>query len=422
VSGTDVYAAGWFNTAGGAPVNRIARWNGSNWSALGSGVNNAPRAIAVSGTDVYVGGDFLYAGGAPANYIAKWNGSNWSALGSGVNNAPRAIAVSGTDMYVGGDFTQAGGKPSYHFGRWTGVTQKKKVDFNQDGQEDILWRYYGSGGYNVAWYMGYSGGGGIPTNVQSLGQKGTQGSYLPRDGKIGSIRVINMLGGKAPEQVFRDPREAGGLLEKAVWKTADMTIPSDVRMMTDPRQGPGAPGLRVEGATFLGSAALYQVPDTTWEIGATGDFNGDGKTDILWRYNGPGGYNVVWYLDGVNVIGSAALDAVTDPTWGVGGIGDFNGDGKTDILWRYNGTGGYNILWHMNGVTKVDYQVLDAVTDPTWKIGGVGDFNNDGKPDILWRYYGAGGYNVVWFMNDSTKLGWEAVNPVTDPTWRIQNH
>jgi hypothetical protein len=113
---------------------------------------------------------------------------------------------------------------------------------------------------------------------------------------------------------------------------------------------------------------------------------------------------------------------VTDPTWGVGGLGDFNGDGKVDILWRYNGPGGYNMLWHMIGVTKVDYQVLDAVIDPTWKIGGVGDFNKDGKLDILWRYYGSGGYNVMWFMNDATKLGWEAVNPVTDPIWRIQNH
>jgi hypothetical protein len=383
-----------------------------------------------------------------------------------------AIAASGMDMYVGGNFTQAGGKPSYYFGRWSGVISKKKVDFNQDGNEDILWRYYGPGGYNVVWYMGYSGGA-LQHALQSLGQKGLQSMDFPKSGKSGKISVIDMLGGKAPQQVFRDPREVGGLLEKEVSRSTDMTIPPDVRMMTDPRQGPGTPGLRVEGVTFLGSATLYQVPDTTWEIGATGDFNGDGKTDILWRYNGPGGYNVVWYLDGVtflgsavfpavtdptwkmvgagdfngdgkpdilwrynatggynvvwyldgvNVIGSAALDAVTDPTWGVGGLGDFNGDGRTDILWRYNGIGGYNILWHMNGVTKIDYQVLDAVTDPTWKIGGVGDFNNDGKLDILWRYYGAGGYNVVWYMNDSTKLGWEAVNPVTDPIWRIQNH
>jgi hypothetical protein len=422
---------------------------------------------------MYVGGAFVQAGGAPANYIAKWNGSSWSALGSGVNGTVWAIAVSGTNLYAGGYFSAAGGKPSNYFGRWSGVIPKKKVDFNQDGNEDILWRYYGTGGYNVVWYMGYSGGGGIPAGIQDFGQKGAQGIDFPKGGKIGTISVIDMLGRKAPKQVFRDPREAGGLLEKAVWKTADMAIPPDVRLMSDPRQGPGAPGLRVEGVTFLGSATLYQVPDTTWEIGATGDFNGDGKTDILWRYNGPGGYNVVWYLDGVtflgsavfpavtdptwkmvgagdfngdgkpdilwrynatggynvvwyldgvNVIGSAALDAVTDPTWEVGGIGDFNNDGKVDILWRYNGPGGYNILWHMNGVTKIDYQVLDAVTDPTWKIGGVGDFDNDGKMDILWRYYGSGGYNVVWFMNDSTKLGWEAANPVTDPTWRIQNH
>jgi hypothetical protein len=178
----------------------------------------------------------------------------------------------------------------------------------------------------------------------------------------------------------------------------------------------------LDGVTFLGSAVFPAVTDPTWKMAGAGDFNGDGKPDILWRYNAIPGYNVVWYLDGVNVIGSAVLESVTDPTWEVGGLGDFNGDGKVDILWRFNGPGGYNIIWHMNGVTKIDYHVPEAVTDPTWKIGAVGDFNNDGKVDILWRYYGAGGYNVVWYMNDSVRLGWEVANAVTDPTWRIQNH
>jgi hypothetical protein len=68
--------------------------------------------LAVSGSDVYVGGLFTMAGGTAANYIAKWNGSAWSALGSGLNNQIRALAVLGSDVYAGGCFTTAGGKVS----------------------------------------------------------------------------------------------------------------------------------------------------------------------------------------------------------------------------------------------------------------------------------------------------------------------
>jgi len=58
------------------------------------------------------GGSFTTAGGVPANYIAKWNGSTWSALGSGMNRAVDALAVSGSDLYAGGSFTTAGDKVS----------------------------------------------------------------------------------------------------------------------------------------------------------------------------------------------------------------------------------------------------------------------------------------------------------------------
>jgi hypothetical protein len=41
-------------------------------------------ALAVSGSDLYAGGEFTTAGGISAANIAKWNGSSWSALGSGM--------------------------------------------------------------------------------------------------------------------------------------------------------------------------------------------------------------------------------------------------------------------------------------------------------------------------------------------------
>jgi hypothetical protein len=120
VLGADLYAGGQFTTAGGSTANRIAKWNGSGWSALGSGVNGSVSALAVLGADLYVGGVFTTASGSTANRIAKWNGSGWSALGSGMNYQVSALAVSGTDLYAGGQFTTAGGSTANRIAKWSG--------------------------------------------------------------------------------------------------------------------------------------------------------------------------------------------------------------------------------------------------------------------------------------------------------------
>jgi hypothetical protein len=141
ISGSDVYFGGDFTQAGGISANYIAKWDGSSWSALGSGVDNSVVAIAISGIDVYIVGYFTQAGGVSSSRIAKWNGSSWSALGSGLNNHVRTIAISGSDVYVGGGFTQAGGISANYIAKWNGSS----------------WSALGSGvNYNVA-AIGISG-------------------------------------------------------------------------------------------------------------------------------------------------------------------------------------------------------------------------------------------------------------------------
>ena len=123
VSGTDLYVGGLFTTCGGTPnCNNIAKWNGSSWSTLGTGVSSDVYALAVSGTDLYVGGGFTTCGGTSGcNRVAKWNGSSWSTLGSGVSSYVFALAVSGTDLYVGGLFTTCGGTPNCNnIAKWNG--------------------------------------------------------------------------------------------------------------------------------------------------------------------------------------------------------------------------------------------------------------------------------------------------------------
>ncbi len=107
VIGSDLYVGGNFTTAGGNTVNNIAKWNGSSWSALISsngvnGLNGTVAALAVIGTDLYVGGWFTTAGGVQAENIAKWDGTNWSPLGSGLSAAGtiNALATMGNDLYA----------------------------------------------------------------------------------------------------------------------------------------------------------------------------------------------------------------------------------------------------------------------------------------------------------------------------------
>ena len=115
--GHELYAGGQFETAGGTPANGIAKWNGSSWSALGSGMNGWVYALAVSGSDLYVGGDFTTAGGSAANYIAKWNGSSWSALGSGMNSYCERAGGLGQRSVCRGLVLTAGGKGSAYVAR-----------------------------------------------------------------------------------------------------------------------------------------------------------------------------------------------------------------------------------------------------------------------------------------------------------------
>ena len=72
--------------------------------------------------NLYAGGGFTLAGGVNvnANHIARWEGSSWSALGSGTDDHVYALAVdSSGDLYAGGEFTTAGGKPSSYIARWS---------------------------------------------------------------------------------------------------------------------------------------------------------------------------------------------------------------------------------------------------------------------------------------------------------------
>jgi hypothetical protein len=113
-----LFLTGSFQSAGGVAVNNIARWNGSSWSPLGSGLSGSGAALTIyddgGGPGLIVGGYFTQAGGATANHLAMWRSGAWSQVGGGVTDtsdsfaSANALAVFGGGLYVGGRFTTAG--------------------------------------------------------------------------------------------------------------------------------------------------------------------------------------------------------------------------------------------------------------------------------------------------------------------------
>jgi cysteine-rich repeat protein len=152
------------------------------------------------------------------------------------------------------------------------------------------------------------------------------------------------------------------------------------------------------------------VSNQSWKVVGKGDFDADGKADILWR-NAATGANTVWKSG--NAATPLAMASVGNPDWQIIGAGDFDGDGRADILWRNSGNGA-NAIW--KSANYATPQPMVGVTNLAWKIAGIGDFNHDGKSDVFWRN-AATGANALWLSaNASTS---QPVAGVSNLGWRV---
>lgn len=168
-----------------------------------------------------------------------------------------------------------------------------------------------------------------------------------------------------------------------------------------------------ESMGWPGADASQAIPlpplPMDWDVAGIGDFDGDGTDDLLAR-NILTGENRAWSAvdeDAMPVVG--ALD---DLDWDAAGVGDFDGDRHADILWRH-AVSGANMVWPRGDAAGSE--PLSRV-DLAWSVAGVGDFNGDGDDDLLWRNATTGA-NQIWHSASAGDR--RTVGTVRDAWWRV---
>ena len=318
------------------------------------------------------------------------------------------IAPAGTGT-VDVAVTNAGGTSATSAADQFTYTVANTHDFNGDGKSDILWK--DTGGDVALWAMN----GGQVAQAGSLGDVGGAWSVVAqRDFAVGDTDMLW--------------RDTGGDL--AVWFMNGLTIASTASLGNVSTNWTvfGASGYSggdigeifwrdtagdlavwlMNGAQLVSTASLGNVP-TSWTVAGA-----DGGGDIFWRDTA--GDLAIWQVSGSQLVQSAGLGTVPG-NWVIAGLGDFNGDGATDILWRDTNTG-IVAIWFLTSTFTVQSVASLGVVPSTWIIAQTGDYNGDGKSDILWT--DTAGDVAMWIMNGATVASSIGVANV-GPSWQVQN-
>src|SRR6185369_2959162 len=177
------------------------------------------------------------------------------------------------------------------------------------------------------------------------------------------------------------------------------------------------------GATSIwkwyGTGGVQQTPihpggNLSWKIIAARDFNFDGKDDILWRNSD--GMTLIWFMNGATIASSQIVHSGGNNDWTIAGVGDFDADGYTDILWRHDADG-MTLLWRMNGASILSSTMVHGGANLDWDIAGVGDFNRDHKADVLWRNK-TSGMTIYWQMKGPQIVSSVVLHSGVNPGWQ----
>jgi FG-GAP-like repeat/FG-GAP repeat len=415
---TTIAGATWVFTRNGGV------WTQQGSKLVGTGAMNASLqglsvAVSANGNTAIVGAvhDNSFTGAA---WVFTRSGSLWTQQGSklvgigAVGAASQGISVamsgSGTTALVGGITDNSNIGAAWVFAA-PNFNPTATHDFNGDGISDILW---------------------LDTN-HHVGMWLMNGSTLIKGVVFNSVASQWSVVGQ------RDFNGDG--FADILWRDTSGNV-----------------GMWLMNGTTITQAGSFSSIPTQWSVAGTGDFNGDGKADILWVDTS--GNLGIWFMDGTTltraavvgqlpanwvVVGSdmkgdvflrnmssgdvgiwvmsgdqvvQAVDLGQVPlSWTIAGIGDFDGNGSTDILWR-NPTGAVAV-WLMNGLSVQSSTTIGNVdVTNNWTIAQTGDYNGDGISDILW--VDTAGDVAIWFMLNGLNISSASLGNI-GTSWTVQS-
>ena len=237
-------------------------------------------------------------------------------------------------------------------------------------------------------------------------------------GKDGTPAIWLMDGTNVTFDGAVGPFASGALAGWQIKSTGDFNADGRSDFLWQGQDGTPAIWL-MDGTNVKFVGAVGANPGPSWQIKSTGDFNDDVKSDILWQ--GQDGTPAIWLMDGTNVTFAGAVGPFASGAlagWQIKSTGDFNGDTKADILWQ--GQDGTPAIWLMDGTNVTFAGAVGPFASGAlagWQIKGSGDFNGDGKSDIVWQ--GQDGNPAIWLMDGTTVTGVGAVGFNPGASWHV---
>jgi hypothetical protein len=154
-----------------------------------------------------------------------------------------------------------------------------------------------------------------------------------------------------------------------------------------------------------------------WRVAASGDFDGDGRQDLLFQHTD--GLLAVWLMDGFSQLGAAVLEPPNPgAVWRVAGCGNFSGTNRTDLVFQH--PDGTLAVWFMQGLQRVGAALVEpANPGPSTRLVAVDDYDRDGKVDLLMQR--GDGTLAFWILDGIRRTAELAITnaPAISRDWNV---
>jgi Ca2+-binding RTX toxin-like protein len=423
-------SAGADTLTGDAAANVIDGGDGSD--TLYGGAGDDTLYGGATGMDALYGGggNDLMSGGAGLN--AYYGGDGHDVVSVNANASSASVTLMAGRVWSvaisGGNGFTVTGVETLHFNDRDIQLHPLRDDFNLDGKSDVLWRnndgelYVWNSQQGQGAFLGQSlGNPGLGWHVQDTGDFNGDGKadILWRN-DAGDLYVyksnagpgVSFTGQSIPhvDPVWAVVGQAGDFngdgRDDILFRN---TATGEAYVWNSQPSG--------AAVNFLGATVGYADPGY-WAIQGVGDLNGDGRADVLWRSDDGDVYLFVSDNGGPSSRHGQSVSSVGND-WTILGLGDFNGDGRDDVLWRHAGDGELYVWNSQMGSSDVNFlgQSLGAV-GLDWSVAAIGDYDGDGRADVLFR--NTDGRVYVWNSNDTGPVGFQGQGLGTTPTdWHI---